>query len=234
MSTDDMLKTVRHGTAFFDGELNGLSDAELDGPSLLPGWSRRHVAAHVGYNALAIARLVSWAETGVETPMYASCEARNEEIDSGAAFEPDGLRKLCLHSGMLLDSAWTNLPGENWAGVVQTAQGRVVPVSETIWIRTREVWVHAVDLNTTADFSDVPGAVLERILGDVVESWSVRGEISGLRLESPAGGVYGDQAAAYPHVVTGDLAALTRWACGRSGSAVTSNRHDSPTAPSWL
>ena len=74
------LATVRQGTAFFGRNLDELSDAELDGDSLLPGWTRRHVVAHIGYNARAISRLIEWAGTGVETPMYEFAEARNNEI----------------------------------------------------------------------------------------------------------------------------------------------------------
>ena len=56
----DALLQARRGTAFFARKLNELTDADLDGVSLLPGWTRRHVVAHVGYNARAIARLVEW------------------------------------------------------------------------------------------------------------------------------------------------------------------------------
>ncbi|HET7782728.1 MAG TPA: maleylpyruvate isomerase N-terminal domain-containing protein, partial [Arthrobacter sp.] len=80
----EALLQARRGTAFFARKLNELSDAELDGGTLLPGWTRRHVVAHVGYNARAIARLIEWAATGVETPMYSSPEARNHEIEFGA------------------------------------------------------------------------------------------------------------------------------------------------------
>ena len=80
----DELLAARRGQAFFARKLNELTDAQLDGGTLLPDWTRRHVIAHVGYNARAIARLVEWAATGVETPMYASPEARNHEIDFGA------------------------------------------------------------------------------------------------------------------------------------------------------
>jgi maleylpyruvate isomerase len=65
------LLTARRGTAFFARKLSELSYDGLDAPSLLPGWSRRHVIAHVGYNARAVARLVEWASTGVETPRSA-------------------------------------------------------------------------------------------------------------------------------------------------------------------
>lgn len=42
---------------------------------------------------------------------------------------------------------WRDLPDANWTHEVRTAQGRTVPASETVWMRTREVWVHAVDLD---------------------------------------------------------------------------------------
>jgi maleylpyruvate isomerase len=65
------LLTARRGTAFFARKLSELPYDDLDADSLLPGWSRRHVIAHVGYNARAVARLVEWASTGVETPRSA-------------------------------------------------------------------------------------------------------------------------------------------------------------------
>ncbi|MDH6236188.1 maleylpyruvate isomerase family mycothiol-dependent enzyme [Cryobacterium sp. CG_9.6] len=236
MSTDAPLTIVREGTALFEAQLNELSDAQLDEPSLLPDWSRRHVVAHVGYNALAIARLVSWAETGVETPMFESREARNAEIATGAALPAAGLRKLSMHAGMLLDSAWQHLPEEKWAAEVQTAQGRMVEASFTIWMRTREVWIHAVDLNVTAGFANIPAPVLQRILGDILESWATRGELEGVRLEVSGvdGLVFGDRDARDPLVVSGDLAALTHWASGRLGARVTCNHPVTSVAPSWL
>ncbi|MFO7689349.1 MAG: maleylpyruvate isomerase N-terminal domain-containing protein [Cryobacterium sp.] len=47
------LRTARQAGALFSATLAGLSDAELHADSLLPGWTRAHVAAHVGYNAWA-------------------------------------------------------------------------------------------------------------------------------------------------------------------------------------
>jgi maleylpyruvate isomerase len=59
------LLQARRGTAFFARKLNELADAELDGDCLLPGWTRRHVVAHVGYNARAIAQLIEWLASSV-------------------------------------------------------------------------------------------------------------------------------------------------------------------------
>ena len=152
----DALLQARRGTAFFARKLNELSDAELDGATLLPGWTRRYVVAHVGYNARAIARLIDWAATGVETPMYASPEARNHEIEFGATLSPIALRHLFDHSAVHLNVEWRDLPANAWHHKVKTAQGRIVPAEETVWMRTREVWLHGVDLDNGATFNDIP------------------------------------------------------------------------------
>src|SRR5687767_13766241 len=86
------LLQARRGTAFFARKLNELTDKDLDGDSLLPGWTRCHIVSHIGYNARAIARLVEWAATGIETPMYPSPEARDHEIAFGATLSPTALR----------------------------------------------------------------------------------------------------------------------------------------------
>jgi maleylpyruvate isomerase len=116
----------------------------------------------VGYNARAIARLIDWAATGVETPMYSSPEAGNHEIEFGATPSPIALRNLFDHSATHLNVEWRDLPADAWHYKVKTAQGRVVPAEETVWMRTREVWLHAVDLDNGAFFAEIPAPVLVR------------------------------------------------------------------------
>ncbi|WP_415857035.1 maleylpyruvate isomerase family mycothiol-dependent enzyme, partial [Sinomonas sp. G460-2] len=181
------LLTARRGTAFFARKLSELSYGDLDGPSLLPGWTRRHVIAHVGYNARAVARLVEWAATGVETPMYSSPAARNAEIEFGATLPPVALQNLFDHSAIHLSVEWRDLPADRWDFEVRTAQGRLVPVAETVWMRTREVWLHAVDLDNGARFAGVPAAVLRRLLGDIWGAWEKRGEIAALAVRVAGG-----------------------------------------------
>ena len=230
------LATARLGTAFFGRKLDELSDAELDGDSLLPEWTRRHVVAHIGYNARAIARLIEWAGTGVETPMYESPEARNDEIAHGVTLVPLELRDLYNLSAMQLNEAWRELPDMSWSHLVKAAQGRIVPASETVWMRTREVWVHGVDLNNGGSFDDIPVDVLERMLGDITRAWKARGDDKGLRLEVSGAQTcsFGDLDAADAEIVSGSLADVTAWACGRGSDGVTSNRRDNPVAPHWI
>ncbi|MGF6834820.1 maleylpyruvate isomerase [Paenarthrobacter sp. TE4293] len=240
---EDLLQ-ARRGTAFFARKLNELTDAQLDGGTLLPDWTRRHVIAHVGYNARAIARLVEWAATGVETPMYPSTEARNDEINFGATLSPIALRNLFDHSAVHLSVEWRDLPDANWANEVRTAQGRTVPASETVWMRTREVWVHAVDLDNGATFNDIPAPVLERLLKDITGAWKTRGTDTGLLIKAnnTAGNgdglTFGDTSAPDPTIITGPLPAVVEWATGRGTTGVTATGPASngtpPAAPTWI
>jgi maleylpyruvate isomerase len=232
----------RRGTAFFARKLNELTDAELDGASLLPGWTRRHVVAHVGYNARAIARLIEWAATGVETPMYSSPEARNHEIEFGATLSPIALRNLFDHSAVHLNVEWRDLPADAWHHKVKTAQGRIVPAEETVWMRTREVWVHAVDLDNGAAFADIPAPVLERLLRDITGAWHTRGTDTGLLVnvtDQPVAMTFGDTGAESPLVISGPLAAIVQWATGRGTRGVTATPDSAslaevPAAPKWI
>ena len=234
------LLQARRGTAFFARKLNELSDVELDGGSLLPGWSRRHVVAHVGYNARAIARLIEWAATGVETPMYSSPEARNHEIEFGATLSPIALRHLFDHSAVHLNVEWRDLPADAWHHKVKTAQGRIVPAEETVWMRTREVWMHAVDLDNGANFSDVPAPVLERLLADIAGSWHTRGTDTGLLIKVEDRDLsFGDTGAADPTIISGPLPAVVQWAAGRGTSGITASGPGGatgtvPAPPKWI
>ncbi|WP_457967335.1 maleylpyruvate isomerase family mycothiol-dependent enzyme [Arthrobacter sp. D1-29] len=238
------LLQARRGTAFFARKLNELSDADLDGPSLLPGWTRRHLTAHIGYNARALARLIEWAATGIETPMYASPEARNQEIAFGATLSPIALRNLFDHSAVHLNVEWRDLPADAWHHKVKTAQGRIVPASETVWMRTREVWIHAVDLDNGATFADIPEPVLTRLLKDITSAWATRSTDTGLlvRVDDAGRGsglTFGDTSAAHPTIITGPLPAVVAWAAGRGSHGVTATgpgavHGTAPAAPTWI
>jgi len=231
------LLQARRGTAFFARKLNELTDADLDGDSLLPGWTRRHVTAHVGYNARAIARLIEWAGTGVETPMYASPEAREHEIMFGATLSPIALRNLFDHSAVHLNVEWRDLPADAWHHKVKTAQGRIVPAEETVWMRTREVWVHAVDLDNGATFNDIPAPVLTRLLKDITGAWHTRGTDTGLLVNvtgQPTTMTFGDTGAESPLVISGPLDAIAQWATGRGTRGVTAAGATAPTSDAGL
>ncbi|WP_213576678.1 maleylpyruvate isomerase family mycothiol-dependent enzyme [Rhodococcus sp. USK13] len=212
----ERLLIARRGTAYFAQRLAELSDEQLSEPTALDGWSRAHLVAHVGYNAAALCRLLDWAASGVETPMYASAVQRGREIAEGATLSAAALRNLFDHTVARLDEKWRNLPASAWDAQVRTAQGRMVPVSETAWMRTREVWIHAVDLGDGGRFGDFPDVVLDSLLADIVGMWRRKDLGTGLMLAVDGREPVAVQPDSPPaDKVSGPLAAVVRWAAGR-------------------
>ncbi|TCO50414.1 maleylpyruvate isomerase [Kribbella antiqua] len=140
---------------------------ELDEPSLLPSWTRKHVVAHLAANAEALGNLVHWAKTGEETPMYTSPEQRNADIEAGAQLPADRVVAWFEESAQKLAQSIGDLTEAQWENQVRTAQGREVPATEIPWMRTREVMIHAVDLGTGVSFHDLPVEFLEELCLDI-------------------------------------------------------------------
>ncbi|MCQ4122346.1 maleylpyruvate isomerase family mycothiol-dependent enzyme [Rhodococcus tibetensis] len=230
----ERLLIARRGTAYFAQRLAELSDTDLDGDTVLSGWSRRHLVAHVGYNAAALCRLLDWAATGVQTPMYASPEQRGREIAEGATLSAAALRNLFDHTVARLDEKWRNLPASAWDAQVRTAQGRLVPVSETAWMRTREVWIHAVDLDNGGRFGDFPGVVLESLLTDIVGMWRRKDLGAGLVLEiNGSAPIALSPESPTTTKISGPPSAVVRWAAGRGAVGVAIDG-DAGEPPRWL
>jgi maleylpyruvate isomerase len=177
----------------------------------------------------------------VETPMYPSTEVRDHEIHFGATLSPIALRNLFDHSAVHLNVEWRDLPEDAWHQKVRTIQGREVPATETVWMRTREVWMHAVDLDNGASFADIPPPVLERLMADITGAWKTRGTDEGLVVKvTDRELTFGDTTSASPTVVSGPLAAVVEWAAGRGNGGVTAVGPDAaasgtvPAAPKWI
>lgn len=235
------LMVARRGQAYFSRKLNELRDVDFDAPSLLPGWSRRHIVAHVGYNARANARLVEWAATGIETPMYDSPSQRQDEIEFGATLPVEALRNLSAHAAVHLNVEWRDLPEARWAFPIVTAQGRTAPVRETVWMRTREVWLHAVDLDNGGSVSDFPVELVDRLLEDLIAVWRRKRAATkapNVILEPTDRDVVlavDDDPAAESIVARGTAVDLVAWGTGRSRRGVTTpDGRSAPPAPTWL
>ncbi|MEU3711190.1 maleylpyruvate isomerase family mycothiol-dependent enzyme [Streptomyces catenulae] len=155
------------GTALCATALAGLSEEEYASPSALPGWTRKHLVAHLAANAEALGNLVRWAHTGEPTPMYASPEARAEGIAQGPRLSGAELTRWFTDSAAQLAAAMAALSESAWRAEVVTAQGRTVPAEETPYLRAREVLVHAVDLATGLTFADLPADFLRELEADI-------------------------------------------------------------------
>ncbi|MDF2991493.1 MAG: maleylpyruvate isomerase [Microbacterium sp.] len=161
------LLLARRGQAFFSRKVNELRDEEFAAPSLVPGWSRAHVVAHVGYHARAIARLIEATAAGRQVPMYESPGQHANEVDFGATLPVEALRNLVAHAAVHLNVEWRDLPESAWSSAVLLADGSSVPASATAWLRAREVWLRALDLGNGAHLRDLPAEVRGRAASDL-------------------------------------------------------------------
>ena len=118
---------MRDGEQFAAATVRQIPDADLYGPSLLPGWSRAHVIGHLTRNAEALARLAAWARTGVETPMYRDREQRAAEIQAASALPAGVLRRDLDRTPQDLERALDALDGRSWHAQVRSALGRTIP-----------------------------------------------------------------------------------------------------------
>jgi maleylpyruvate isomerase len=235
-SLDDARRWVRQGTKLVADAVAGLGEEQLVGPSRLPGWTRKHVLAHLAANADAIGNLVHWAATGQRTPMYSSPDQRDGDIESGSRLPGPQLVEWHERAAAALDTAMDGLSGARWRSTVVTAQGRTVPATETPWMRAREVMVHAVDLGTGVTFDDLPADFLAELVGDIVTKRSASAAGPALTVLATDTGAHWDVAGPQTPVrVTGTLATLASYLSGRGPEdATTPDGGAVPVLPAWL
>jgi maleylpyruvate isomerase len=224
------------GAAHLRGLMSRMGDDAFAAPSALPAWSRAHVLTHVARNADALINLLTWARTGIRTPAYASREQRDVEIEAGARRNPAEIRDDVVESSDRLAKVVRAMPAAAWAAHVENSQGCDIPASDIPWLRAREMWIHAVDLDVGASFADMPAPMVADLLRDVAAAMGAKPDCPALRLVTPDGAIWevGDEAAAA--TITGSAAALVAWLLGRSRGRDlrTLDGGRPPAVPRWL
>jgi maleylpyruvate isomerase len=229
---DRELAWVAEAQARFEQAVTELAD--LRGPSRLPGWTRGHVVTHVARNAEALSRLLSWARTGIETPMYPSGQARDADIQSGASrpllTQLDDLRSTAA----AFAATAQQLSAEQWAATIGTRHGPVracwVP-----WARVRELWLHLVDLDAGVQIDAIPADISTVLVRDLAD-WMHTRAAGRIELHSPhfEPVSFGPKSAA-PVLVSGTVQQLAGWLTGRSsGAQLHAPAAGLPTLPRWL
>ncbi len=193
------------GTELFLRVADGLGENGYGRATSLPGWTRKHLVGHVAANAEALGNLVRWAATGVETPMYPSPEERAADIEKATTFSAHALDAWLADSAERLAEAMGRLTDEQWQRRVVTAQGKTVAATELPWMRAREVYVHAVDLDRGVTFVDLPEGFL----------LALRDEIQASR--------------GLTELPEGPLAEITAWLAGRPNTL-----REAPELGPWL
>jgi maleylpyruvate isomerase len=226
------LAELSASTARLVAAVRGLDDAALGQPSLLPGWTRGHVVAHLARNADGLVNLATWARTGVETPMYAGGRSgRDAEIERDAGRSAPEQLADTEAAGRRLAAALAALPRAAHGVELTLGSGATVPAGWLPLRRIREVEIHLVDLAAGYRPADWPLAFAERTLDELRPS--IRGSAVG-RLVDPGTGRSWDLAPGRP-ALTGPAQGLLAWLVGRSDGAWLSfdGAGSVPSAPPW-
>lgn len=245
-SLAEALAWAADGQAHLRGLMTRMGDDAFTAPSLLAGWTRAHVLTHIARNADAMINLLTWARTGTETPAYPGAAARDADIAAGAARTPDEIRADVVATSDRLADVVRRLPEAAWSAPVRNAQGGAITAAAVPWMRAREVWIHAVDLDVGASFKDLPIPMRRALVADVVTMLETRPGCPHVRLEEARTGQvreFGPGPVADDGAVPGDLGTvrgkapdLIAWLLGRPfGKGLRdAGGNLPPPLPAWL
>ena len=91
-----------------------ITEPDLRAPSLLPGWTRAHVLAHLARGADAMRNLLVGVRSGQDRPAYISAEARQADIEYGAGTRAGQPVTDLADSAMAFRTVARQLPDEGW------------------------------------------------------------------------------------------------------------------------
>lgn len=238
MDASAVLRPVVDSAARFAATVETLSDAGAREDSLVPPWTRGHVVTHIARATASLCRLLSWAHPGVETPQYASMEARAAEIEAGAARTVDALVADVRAASERFEAAVRALPAAAWRAEVRMRTGELRTPASLVATRLRELEIHHSDLDAGYTFADIPRETARWIIDDLLDAQARRAEVPALRIEATDTDLAAGTGTGAP-VVRGAQADLLAWLTGRSpGAGLTATGPSGPapvpTAPYWI
>ncbi|UGY94981.1 maleylpyruvate isomerase family mycothiol-dependent enzyme [Streptomyces gobiensis] len=223
-STDRLLAAAGK----LDAAEGAAETAAVTEPSLLPGWTRGHVLTHLARNADALVNVLQGR------PMYASAEARDADIESGAdrplAVQLDDIRT----SAARLDRAMAALTGDQWQRTVELRNGVTDLAASIPFRRQIEVELHHVDLGIGYTVDDLPGGFVDRELANMARRFSGHPDVPAVELRAEDGRSWhtGRQEEGAPLVIVGSPTALAGWLTGRTtGGGLSVSGESLPALP---
>jgi maleylpyruvate isomerase len=244
----ETLARVMEATSHLLATAEQFDDAAVREPSRLPGWTRGHLLTHVARNADAQVRLLTWAATGIRTPMYPSTGDRAAEIELGAARGAAELLADVTESAERFAAQAARLAPEQWKAEIEGMRGGPQPAAVVPWWRLEEILIHHVDLGVSFSPAHWPeyftepelSGIAARFSNPVYTPQSPAFRIAAEVLDGDAQGetVYGvctspaDESAP---IVRGPSPALVAWLIGRSnGDGLNVEPHGAlPQPPAW-
>lgn len=211
--------------------VDALTGDEWTAPSLLPGWSRAHVVAHLALNGEALRGVLRGEVDHERVPMYETQESRDADIEQLAAADPSELRERLFGSLTTFIDAVRAVPDEVWERRFERTRGggAVFPLRAIPIMRLREIEVHHADLDRGYTADEWPQAFAELVVDGMVKRLEPETGFRVAPLDSrhtwDVDGVGDDSP-----VVTGPVRHVAWWLTGRAPSPqVTCSRGALPT-----
>jgi maleylpyruvate isomerase len=226
------LTGVDSSAAALNRTVDVLDADALAAPSLLPGWTRAHVVAHLALNGQALAGVLDAIGRGEPVAMYESDEQRDADIEELAAADSAELREALLAATTAFSDAVGLVEQDRWDGSFnRTPGGPAWPAVEIVPTRRRELEIHHVDLGASYTRHEWPDDFVHELLDVVSVDQGVAGPFriraTDLGRDWTVGGDGGP-------TVVGSGADLGWWLTGRStGEGLTSDADGLPVLGPW-
>ena len=157
-----------------DADLAELTDADVRAPSLLPGWTRGHVLAHLARNADSHERMLLAAARGEVAAQYpGGRDQRAGEIEAGAGRPAAELVADVRATNAAVEAAWAAMPEDGWLGTGDTFAGPA-RANDLPFRRWRETTLHHADLGLTFTWVDWPADYVRLDLVRMTMQWNSR------------------------------------------------------------
>ncbi|MDQ0092845.1 maleylpyruvate isomerase family mycothiol-dependent enzyme [Paeniglutamicibacter psychrophenolicus] len=222
------LSRLGRETSMMLATIETLSADEMAAPSLCEGWSRADVIAHLASNGRALVKLIDWATTGDEQQLYASPEARAEEIAALAALPGHELVEKFRTSAEFFAEQTERLTGQLAVEEVDL-HGKVIPATSIVALRIAEIVVHHQDLDTAWTIAEAdPDSQLDAVEAAVRTMRAKNAPGMTLVTEEGDTWVIGDGALR----VESDREGMLEWLSRGQGRHVEANG-ELPVLPAW-
>lgn len=145
--------------------LQKIDDQTVRAPSRLPGWTVGHVLTHLARNADSVVRRLDGAAAGELVDQYPGGPAgRAAEIEAGHGRSAAEIIADLTAADDAVDAAFARATPDVWRGTVRAGDGRLIPATQLLFSRWREVEVHHVDLGLGYGWQQWPDGLVARWL----------------------------------------------------------------------
>ncbi len=220
-ATDRLLATLRGSVGL------------LQEPSVLPGWTRAHVATHLARNADSFTWVLDGACAGERREQYPGGPAtRAAAIEAGSRRPDEEVLADVQRASARFVAACGRVPDATWSALVDPAH-REVRAARLVWARLREVEVHHADLGLRYSPADWPAALVDAELPRMLDGLAERlPRGTAARVVRVPGGEAREAGAGPASVtVSGPGYALLAWLLGRGAGGLDAPGGVPPLAP---